>query len=123
MKIIPWDLPLVAPWPRSLDLKRLTLDGSGLVLLLEEEQGSAWNLKFKAVQAFRVTAEERAGPLIELLPAHGALFEVNDSPWIMSLGVSASVANARHYIVCCYDEVVEIVALETEVRSLEKLPN
>jgi len=120
MKIIPWKLPLVASWTRALDLKEISFAESRLVLLLEEEQGASWRLTFKTVQAFRTTTEECAGPIFEKLPENGGLFEVHESPWIKELGEAHFLAKSHHYIVCCYDDVVEIVAWEAEATPVEK---
>jgi hypothetical protein len=116
MKIIPWKLPIRALWPRALSLKSLAFAEAGLVLVVEEEEpGLPWRIVFKTVQAFRAKTEECAGSLLGQLPEKEGLFEVLDSPWIRELGESSFLAKAHHYIICCYDEVIEVVAWEAEV--------
>jgi hypothetical protein len=120
MKIIPWKLPLAASWTRSLELKELSFSQGRLVLLLEEEQGAGWQLAFSPVQAFRSTTEECAASILQKLPEDGGLFEVLESPWIEELGRAHFLADSHHYVVCCYDEVVEVVAWNAEATGVAK---
>lgn len=110
MKTTPWTIDVTARWKRALDLKNLRASGGGLRIQIEEESGRSWSLDFKPVQAWRVTSEECAGNLIAMLPAEGALFLVQDSDWRKELGDSGSVQKSQHFIICCYDEVVEVLA-------------
>ncbi len=115
MKITPWNLPICAPWPRALELQDLTFDTSGLVLLLAEEEGEKhWRLTFKSVQAFRLITEECAGTLMGILPEKGGLFKIEESSFIEDLGQPYFLSNAHHFVVCCYEEVVEVVATDAE---------
>jgi len=56
----------------------------------------------------------RGGSLIEKLPHPGGFFEVLDSPWIQELGKGEVhfLGQSRHFVVCCYDEILEVVAWE-----------
>jgi hypothetical protein len=118
MKIVAWNTPISAPWPRALDLKELKFEAAALLLNVEEEAGASWQIAFKSVQAFKTTTEECAGSLIGQLPEKGGLFEVLDSPWIKELGAASFLAKSHHYIVCCYDEVIEVIAWEAEASPL-----
>ena len=120
MKVIPWTCEVTAPWKRALDLKDLRARDGGLRIVLEEESGGSWALDFKPVQAWRVTSEECAGHLIARLPAEGALFLVRESDWQKELGWSESVQQSQHFIVCCYDEVVEVLAWKCYVAAVTR---
>jgi hypothetical protein len=119
MKIIPWKSPLAAPWTRALDLKELSFSQAKLTLLLEEEQGKLWRLTFSTVQAFRAITEECAGLILNQLPETGGLFEVQGSPWIEELGKAHFLSESHHYVVSCYDDVIEVVAWNAEAISVE----
>ena len=73
-----------------------------------------WEVTFGSVQAFRVTTEECASLILERLPGQGGFFEVQNSPWLRELGQGSVhfLEKARHFIVSCYEEVVEIVGTE-----------
>jgi hypothetical protein len=85
-----------------------------LVLLLQEEEGARWSVTFSPVQAFRSTTEECAAAVLQKLPENGALFEVLESAWVDELGKAQFLAQSHHYVVCSYDEVVEVVAWNAE---------
>ena len=71
-------------------------------------------MTFTSVQAFRVTTEECAWHILEKIPHSGGFFEVLDSPWVQELdkGEVHFLGKSRHFVVCCYDEIVEVVAWE-----------
>lgn len=117
MKVIPWGVPIRAGSARSNNLKSLHFDRDGLVLtVLEEETEQAWKITFTSVQAFRVITEECPAPILENIPAAGGFFEVKDSSWIQELGKGdiPFLDQSRHFVVSCYDEVVEVVAWESQ---------
>lgn len=118
MRVVAWDLPVKAAWSRSINLSDLEFGSDGLRLAITgEDEARSWMLSFKEVQAFRVTSEECAGRTLELLPSPGGLFEVLDSPWLVELGRGEVdfLDKSRHFVLCCYDEVVEVVAWDCEV--------
>jgi hypothetical protein len=120
--VIPWDAPLQAKWYRATELAALQFGGGKLALkLVEEDVERMWLLSFGTVQAIRVTAEECATSILERLPKQGGFFEMQDSPWLKELGQGrvAFLENARHFIVCCYDEIVEVVATDPCFARLE----
>ena len=85
------------------------------MLVEQEEAKKLWRLMFKTVQSFRITAEECAAHIFTTLPEDGALFEVFESPLIKELGEAQFLAKSHHYIVCCYDEIIEIISWEAEI--------
>lgn len=108
-----WDLPIKAEWHRATGLDALSFGRDGLTLqLIEEDSEMRWRLHFPEVQAFKCVTEESAASLLGSLPTRGAFYEVDDSPWLRELGQGRLeyMTLARHYIICCYDEIVEVVA-------------
>ncbi len=114
MQVKHWNLPISAKWKRATELESLTRDLEGLTLLLLEQGGERrWRLRFNEVQAFKVTTEESFSPrLLEALPDDGSFFEVVASEWMNELGrgVVEYMSRAHHYVICCYDEVIEVVS-------------
>jgi len=117
-----WKVPIVADSYRSTELDRATLDRNGLVLsLIEEDSESRWNLTFDSIQACRMTTEECSSSLIESLPEMGGFFRTDQSMWLSSLGKGdiSFLDCSSHFVVCCYDEVIEVIA-NRESFSFEK---
>ena len=113
MHLMPWPVPMKAQTTRANDLQELQFERRGLVLkLTEDETEQTWLVTFTSVQAFRVTSEECAWHILEKLPHPGGFFEVLDSPWVKELGKGEVhfLGQSRHFVVCCYDEIVEVVA-------------
>lgn len=110
MQAIHWKSEITGPWKRALDLKELRMTNDGLHLEIEEESGKCWSLDFKPVQAWKVTTEECAGNLIARLPTEGSLFLIRDSEWLKELGDAEHAQKSEHFIICCYDEIVEVLA-------------
>lgn len=113
--IIPWPVPMKAQAPRASDLQGLQFERQGLSLrLTKDETEQTWLVTFTSVQAFRVTTEACAWHILEKLPHPGGFFEILDSPWVQELGKGDVhfLDNSRHFVVCCYDEIVEVVAWE-----------
>lgn len=108
-----WDVPIKADSYRSIDLKEFKFDRNVLVFeLIEEETEEVWSLSFDSLQAFKTTTEECSAEILEQLPVGGGFFKSTESVWLNSLGKGdvAFLSNACHFIICCYDEVIEIVA-------------
>ncbi len=115
MHLIPWSVPMKAQAPRANDLQGLQFERQGLSLrLTEDETEQTWLVTFTSVQAFRVTTEECAWHILAQLPHPGGFFEILDSPWVQELGKGEVhfLGQSRHFVVCCYDEIVEVVAWE-----------
>lgn len=113
MSFILWDVPIMADGFRSTDLEQLNFDQNGLILTLTEENTEeVWRLYFGSYQAFRMTTEECSSNIIEMLPSDGGFFKANESEWLSNLGKCEVpfLDNAYHFVVCCYDEVIEIIA-------------
>jgi hypothetical protein len=119
MQAVYWRNEISASWKRALDLKSLQTINSGLHLQIEEESGKVWSLVFEPVQAWKVTAEECAGVLLATLPKDGALYMLRDSEWLDELGDAQPLKQSEHYIVCCYDQVVEVLAWNCLIKSVD----
>jgi hypothetical protein len=120
MKIIPWKLPIFAPWSRALELKKLSFDNKFIVLVEEEESGKIWQLTFETVQAVKIITEECTDDIISILPEDNGLFEVLESPWIKELGYAHFLKKSHHFIICCYDDIIQVVAWNTDVKLIDQ---
>lgn len=120
MQPIHWKTELAATWKRALDLKDIRRANGGLVVEVEEESGKRWSLEFKAVQAWNVTSEECAGNIVSELPAEGALFTMQQSDWLRQLGDASPLQKSQHFVICCYDEIVEVLAWDCLVTEMMK---
>ncbi|MCP4937335.1 MAG: hypothetical protein GY927_24780 [bacterium] len=88
------------------------------MLKVTDEIGGKWVLTFAELQATKVTTEECAGEILEILPeGGGAVYASETSDWLSFLGKGQIdfLSRSRHFVVPCYDEVVEIVAWEFQV--------
>lgn len=112
MKAIHWKTEIPVTWKRALDLKDVRPANGGLLIEVEEEHGTRWLLQFKAVQAWKVTTEECAGTIVSELPSEGAFFTIRQSDWLRQLGDAAPLQKSKHFVICCYDEIVEVLAWE-----------
>ena len=113
MQVKSWDVPIRAAWHRANELLDVSFRREGLTLeVVEEDTAQTWRMTFERVQAFKSTTEECAASLLEHLPEQGGFFEIIDSPWLNELGRGrvAFLDGARHYVICCYDEVIEVIA-------------
>jgi hypothetical protein len=123
-RIVAWDAGIRARWYRANELiglsyPPLTID------LVEEVTEQNWRLVFETTQAYRVTTEECPWPFgITNLPEQGGgFFEVLDSEWIQALGKGEIrfLERSRHFIVCCYDDIVEAVAWGCRISKLDRI--
>lgn len=122
VKIVPWDIPISASYSRANELEDLHYSGSGLrIVLVEEELGRKWELMFRSVQAFRLTSEECALQVLSSFPKPGGFFEVINSSWLQELGKDeiGFLEDSRHFIVSCYDEVIEVISAECQEKLLD----
>ncbi len=122
MKIVPWNIPIRASYTRANELEDLGYTGDGLrIVLTEEELGRKWELVFKSVQAFRLTTEECTLQVLSSIPEPGGFFEVIDSPWLHELdkGEIDFLGGSRHFVVSCYDEVIEVISAESQKKLLD----
>lgn len=113
MNFIPWDVPIKAESHRSTDLKEFRFNQHILKFkLIEEDSEKVWELSFDSLQAFRLTTEECSAQIIECLPTDGGFFKSNNSTWLNSLRKNDAhfLKDASHFVICCYDEIIEIVA-------------
>ena len=111
-RIVPWETGITAGWYRAnelIDMRHHPL----AITLIEEHTEQHWQLTFETIQAFRWTTEEAIWPLpLELFPDRGGFFEVEDSDWIAALGNGQVhfLDRSRHFVICCYDDIIEVVA-------------
>ncbi|WAS91737.1 hypothetical protein [Nannocystis punicea] len=113
-----WTTPIRATNFRANELRSIRYEtGSVSVHLLEEDTENTWKLSFTQIQAVRVTTWESAGALLQALPVAGGFFELEDSDLCRALGAGDRhyMKNSRHFLICCYDEIVEIVAHQVDV--------
>lgn len=113
MSFIPWLVPVKADSNRANDLKELASNRNALTLIfVEEETEDTWKLTFDSVQAFRTTTEECASEVLKNIPTDGGFYKAEESVWLKELGKGRIpfLENAEHFIICCYDEVVEVIA-------------
>ena len=109
-----WDVPVKGDSNRSVDLRAFKFNRNTLVFeLIEEGTEDIWTLSFDSLLAFKATTEECSAEILEQLPVGSGFFRSTESAWLNSLGKGdiAFLNDACHFIICCYDEVVEIVAV------------
>jgi len=108
-----WDVPIKANSHRSTELKEFKFDRNTLVFqLIEEDTEKVWSLSFDSLQAFRTTTEECSAEILKQLPTNGGFFKAPESVLLDSLGKNNIhfLNNACHFVICCYDEVLEVIA-------------
>lgn len=114
MKATTWNVPIRARTYRSNELVRIEYRTGGISVHLDEEDSEhRWELSFTGVQALRVTTWESAHEILRRLPDEaGGFFELFDSELSRALGAGRLdyMRASRHFVLCCYDEVVEVVA-------------
>lgn len=115
MHAIHWKTEISAAWKRALELKDIRLANDRLFVEVEEETGKRWMLDFGPTQAWKVTTEECAGTIVAALPAEGALFKIQSSKWLQQLGDAQPLHKSQHFVICCYDEIVEVLAWDCAI--------
>jgi hypothetical protein len=122
--IIPWNIGITARWYRANELLSMTFPPL-TIDLVEEDTMQQWRITFTSWQAHRVTTEECTWPfgIMNLPEDGGGFFEVLDSEWIQALGKQRVhfLAQSRHFIVCCYDEIIEVIAHGYELTKLDRV--
>ena len=113
MNFLLWDVPVVAPHPRALELLSFEYKVSQLCLkVAEEDSGRVWSATFQSVQAFKVVTWECGAHLLSSAP-DGGFFEIAaPSQWLEELGLGEQnfLKKSRHFVVCTYDDIVHVVA-------------
>ena len=71
-------------------------------------------ISFQMVQGVRVTTWESASHLTKELPDGTAFLERAESAWLVELGrgLVPYMDRSRHFMVSCYDQVIEVAAWE-----------
>src|SRR4051812_40947165 len=111
--MLPWDTPIPASWTRSMRLSSLEYKPGTVTMVVEnDDDGKTWRLQFHSIQGIRVTTYECASTILREAGGRGALFEVAASQWIDVLGRGSIrfLDQSRHFVIFCYDEVIEVVA-------------
>lgn len=111
--------PISASSYRSCELTSLSYRPGFVVLDLVDDNGSKWRLTFTNTQACKVTTEECASEIMDRLPKGGGVFAASESDWLTGLGKGQVhfMDESKHFVVPCYDEVVEVVAWNLDVES------
>lgn len=120
MSQVQWVTPITASSRRSLELDRIHYQPGGVeVRLVEEDSERRWVVRFSQVQGMRITTFESASRVLAALNGSGGLFELTSSQWLDFLGKAhvEYMQKSRHFVICCYDEVVEIAAWHVDVAS------
>ena len=112
---ITWETPVLAPGRRSIELGSVAYEPGRLEVRVQEDPtGKLWSVRFSNIQGLRITTFESAFEVTKNLPGEGGFFEFKESSWLASLGAGKReyMHKARHFVICCYDEVLEIAAWE-----------
>lgn len=123
MSFVLWDVPIKVNSFRSVDLESYRFEEKSLVFtLVEEDTEDIWIVSFESVCAFNITTEECSFNVKEYLPCYGGFFKAAESEWLTRLGKGkvAFLEGTYHFIICCYDEIIELVASERDVSFLKK---
>jgi hypothetical protein len=121
MKATPLIVPIKSAGFRSNELDFIQYSAAGIsVYILEENTEKKWQLLFLNTQALRVTTWESANEVLRQLPHEGGFFELFGSDLCRSLGVGTHeyMQFARHFVISCYDQVVEVVAYEVKITCM-----
>ena len=116
MNVLKLDTPVKAPWCRSLELQSITYKTDSIALRVSEDCEDPgwknWLIRFDNIQGLKVTTEESDFEISNKINEEGAFFEFKRSKWLYSLGLDKVhyMAKSRHFVVRCYDEVVEVAA-------------
>ena len=83
-----------------------------------DEEEESWEIHFENIQAFKSITEECF--YLDDLPSEEGLFEVINSPWIKELGLGevSFLDKSKHYLICCYDESIEVVAWDCKFKKI-----
>ena len=121
MEFKPWEVPISADWHRSTTLLDLDYAGDTLALIIrEEETNLKWRLQFEDVCGVKILTGDSAQWNVEPLPAEGGFFIVTGSPWLGALGLTDNAIHApwRQYVVCCRNEIIEVIASDCDIADL-----
>ena len=116
-----WETPISAAGRRSLELVSVTYDTTKIVVQLSEETEKSWRISFSSTQGLRITTFESAFEVLKEITGEGGLFELEQSRWLQSLGAGQReyMKRARHFVICCYDQIVEVIAWEVIIEEVD----
>lgn len=113
-----WATPFEANNKRAIELLNYQYDGSAMYFVLyDEEEDQKWKVSFESYTAMKVVSEECSASIQNGLPEDGAFYLASESHWLTEIGKGevSFLDEAVHFVMCCYDEIVEIVSSESEV--------
>lgn len=115
-----WETPIEASWHNANHFVEANLGKSQITVQISEEKTDRlWTLHFNGVKALKVLSKECSEWSAMLLPADSGFFTITDSPWFTALGLQEtdpdSFNNFTHYVICCREEIVEVVATNCEI--------
>ncbi len=117
-----WDTPIKGPLDRrSLELASVTYEQNTIVISVSEDlTGEHWSLRFTNTQGLKITTFESAFDITKNISSDCALFEFKKSKWLISLGQGELeyMENSRHFVICCYDEIIEVAAWEVNFTQI-----
>lgn len=119
MTVKPWKTPIAAAGRRTLELVSVTYETAGIAVQVSEETERTWRILFRSTQGLRVTTFESAFDVLKDISGDGGLFEIEGSAWLNSLGAGRLeyMKRTRHFIICCYDQVIEVAAWEVSIEE------
>jgi hypothetical protein len=120
-KLILWETPIQASWVRSMELRSLQYTTSMVAMVVyNDDDGKTWQIRFDSTQGLRITPFECGSKVTRGSQGEGAMFEVVESQWIDDLGRGRVkfLDASRHFVICCYDEVVEVVAHKFDISEV-----
>jgi hypothetical protein len=104
--------PIIAENRRSLELQSLVYMRDGVTITLTEDpSGRRWGVRFEDVAVVSIRAWDLAGKTLEKLSGDGAIFQIRDDDEFYRMnGAWRFKMRYNHYIVSCYDDVLEVLA-------------
>jgi len=122
MKFIPWDVPIKADWGRSNELVDLRQSNASLFIeLIEEISRHHWLLTTDSWISVRVSTFLASSICFEITDIPGGFFEAQESKWLAELSEQNKGLNSgiRHFIICSYDECIEVACEKIDIKKLE----
>ncbi|WP_218417919.1 hypothetical protein [Alteromonas lipotrueae] len=119
-----WAVPFTANSKRAIELVSIQYDGSSIcIVLYEEDSDRNWKVTFDSYVALRIVSEECSAGIQNDLPEEGAFYITKKSDWLFELGKGdiSFLDDASHFVMCCYDEVIEVISCRSDVSIAEQI--
>jgi hypothetical protein len=126
-EIVHWDTGIKAKWYRANELIEISEEDPVLVHLVEEDTEQHFKIYFEDWRVVKTIPEETSwgGDFMPDIPEDGnqGFFKVTNSNLIKKLEKQHSVSldGYKHYVICTYDDLIEIVAKGAWVDKLEEV--